>query len=231
MRYVIVILGIFAALIVIQYYHSVRSWEKERDTYVLKDSLLQRRVLDVRDSAGREISVYKVQTINMAQLLQSSSSENKKLKEDLKVAHANLKDVESSTTVASSTKDTARIRIDSFIYVKDTGIKKIPFFYSPDTFMTVTGISTFHVFDSGISLDSTQINVDIKNSCSITYYNESKFLRPEQIKLLIAQDNPHTITGKVQTYYLSPEKKWFQKVWIHAVTGGIITLLLMNSLK
>lgn len=231
MKYIIAILSIIVLCLGLSYWKDSREWAAERQTYTLNDSLLQKKVLEIRDSSNRQIVEYDVEVIRTNQLLQSSSAENQQLRKDLALVKGKLENVQSSTTINAVTHDTIPFQVDHFISVKDTGIKQIPLHYQPDTFITATGMSTFRVVDTGIHYLSTTIDLSVRNSTTMTYFNQSKFLQKEKLKLLITQQNPHTITGKVQTYYLQPEKKLFQKWWFHTAVGAAATLVIIHYVK
>lgn len=232
MKYIIAILIAVIIGISFSYWTASKNWQKEKGVFVLNDSLLQTREKTYRDSANREIVKFSVQSINTDQLLTSKSAEALQLKKDLDIAHAKLKDVNSSTSVSSTTQDTVRISVDHIITKADTGTFAIPFHSEPDTFLSIEGSSIFKRVDTNSYMyKAIDINYKIKNNSTVTYYNQSQFLKKPKLQLLISQDNPHTTTGKVQTYYITPDKKWYQRFWVHAVVGSAATIVVMHYIK
>ena len=231
MKYVVVTLVVICLAMGLSWYNDKTSWNKERSGYILNDSLLQHKVLDIRDSANRQIVEYDIQAITKEQLLTSKSIEAEQLRKDLAKVNAKISTIHSSTIIHTTTRDTIMISVDHFIGRSDTGLISIPFEYEPDTFLQLQGISTFHNTDSGLLYKSTGIDITIANSTSITYFNRSKFLHLHQLELLITQDNPHTTTGKVQTYYIHPEKKWYQTWTCHAITGAILSGVIVHFVR
>lgn len=231
MKYTVTIFVIVIIGLILHNYSDRKEWSKERSLYILNDSLLQKKILHIRDSSNRELTVYSAQTINTNQLLTSKSKEADQLRADLKRVKGNIEHVTSSTSVASNTTDTSHIKIDSIVSIKDTGVKVIPFSYIPDSFLSMQGSTAIHIGSDSIEVLEHTIAYSIANKSSLTFYNESKFLHKSQLKALITQDNPHTTTGKVQIYYISPEKKWFEKWYVHSAIGAISAIVLIHYLR
>lgn len=132
MKYLAILLAILFLYAAVAYIRLNNRLQDEHKTSILNDSLLQKKILDIRDSSGREIQVYEVTTVTQAQLLTSKSQEIEQLKKDVKLTGNKLKNLITHTTVGSTTHDTVKIPVEHFIHLTDTGTFSIPIAtYSP----------------------------------------------------------------------------------------------------
>ncbi len=190
---------------------------------------MQEKTKDIRDSAGRQIQSYKLETITNSQLYMSSSLEIAQLKQDLQKVHGKLHNVKDYTSVKTTTHDTVSIALHDT--VADTGIIHIPFVATPDSFLTLLGYTTLHHIPGSLVTDSVEVIYSIHNRLSITHYTQHKFLRPQTINLLITSDNNHTDIGKVQTYTVVTNRKFLQKWYVHVAAGVVATLVVQHYVK
>lgn len=225
MKYIVIILLLLLAYAGVAYMSLNRKLDRQLSMSILNDSNLQKKILDIRDSSGREIQIYQIKTITQEQLLTSNSEEAKQLREDLHLINGKLKRLISSTSVGSVTHDTVKIPVEKIIKLTDTGSFSIPIAtYRPDSFITLSGSSQFRRIASGFKFENVNLDYTLINKSSITYFNKTRFLRKTLLELQVTQDNPKTITNKIQTYYITPEKKWYQKTGAHIATGIVIGL-------
>jgi hypothetical protein len=231
MRAIIVVLALLCLFLGVSWWNSTIEHKKELSMSVLNDSLLQKKVLDIRDSAGRQIQVYKTQSITSQQLATSQSAEMVQLRKDLKLAGGKQKNINSSTSVHTNTHDTVSVAIHDTIKLADTGKVSIPFSTTPDTFIRITGINHLHHLPGSLIFDSITLAYSISNRLSVTHFTKHPFLRKSTTNLLITSDNPHTDIGKVQNYSVVNNKKFFQKWYFHVGCGVLATLVAQHYIK
>lgn len=230
-RLVIVVLVLVALYLGLSWWNSSILWKHQQHQYILNDSLLQKKVIDTRDSSGRQLQVYQLQAITSTQLAQSSAAEAIQLRKDLDKVHGKLSKVTSSVSVGSSTHDSVVIPVYDTIRLADSGSVHLPFAAIPDTFLTLSGSVNLSRIPGALVLDSVQVAYLIHNRLSITHYTQHKFLHKSTINLLVTSDNPHTDIGKVQTYTIVTNKKFFQKWYTHVAIGAVSALVLQHYIK
>jgi len=231
MKYIVAILIIVCLYLAFTLQSNKDQWDKERTTYILNDSLLQKKTQDIRDSSGREIVTYKVQTINAQQLAQSNSKEAEQLRYQLKLAGHKVKEIKSSVSETTTTKGIATITVHDTISCKDTGTVLAHFGDNTDSFLQVKGTASFLLIPGSIVFKSASIDYTLQGGTTVTWLNKSRFLRKAQLELMVTELNPHTTINKVQTYSITPDKKFYQKWWFHAATGAVIGLTIQHYLK
>ncbi len=209
------------------YIHKVKSdylkaAEAAHMSLTLQDSLLQTKIKEVRDSSGRQIQVYRVQAVTAEQLAYSKSTEAEQLRKDLHRVKASVKDLISTTSVESTTGTVFTQTLHDTIPCTDTGDIPTIQFSDSTKWHKVFGLLTFSRAGRNIVLDNVYIEDSVHNKSSITHYSDGGLFRPTHVNLMITQDNPSTITGKVQNYDIYVPKKWYEKWWVHTAAGAVL---------
>ncbi len=232
MKYIIVILAVFCMTLGLSWWNDTLSWNLEREYYILNDSSLQHKILDIRDSAGRQVQVYQVQTITSQQLATSRSAEAEQLRYQLKLAGGKPNQVTSSTTTHTTTQGNVQITTHDTISCLDTGIYSIAFAdTTTDSFMRLTGTTTFRAIPKSLVMQSVGIAYELKGGTSITYFNKSRLLHKAQLEVVVTELNPKTTTNKVQTYNITPKQHLHQKWYTHIIVGAAAVLVAQHLLR
>ncbi len=224
-KYILSVLVILLLLISTGYFYSSWKWGNEKNNFLLNDSLIQKKVLDIRDSSGRQIVKYDLVAIRANDLLLSQSNQIEQLKKDLK--KAKLKDVHSTVSIATETGGTIDIDLGDTLKTPvpgndgkiDTSSLSISVSDTMDRFVKVKGIAKFKPLVIGYVFTGLKLNYLIKDTLTVTHALESHLFRKSTMELLITDASPHATIKNVQSYYVDIEKKWYEKWWIHATVG------------
>lgn len=228
----ITLLLLVCVTLIVNTIHDRIQFDQERKTYMLDNSKLQHKVSDIRDSAGREIQTYTVQTIDIQQLLNEKNRQVDDLTYQLHLSGLKLKNLHSSVSVNQSTHDTLHIPIHDTIACMDSGTLQIPFSdTTTDTFLRVTGTSQFRAIPHSLVYESTRLDYTLRSGVTVNWVDKSRFLQRSQLELQVAEHNPHSITYGVQSYSVRTNRKFFQKFWFHAAIGAAGALVIQHYLK
>lgn len=227
----ITILVITILLLVLGWWRSSRNWNREKGTFTVDLKKTQKLVQDTRDSAGREISVFQVQAIGKDQLHEVDSAEKEELNYQLKQAHLKLKNVHSTVTFEQVTHDTTSIAVHDTLKFGDTVEQSVNLESSDiDTFIHFTGIAHFKPYPKVWVFKDMSLDYTIKTGATVTWADRSKFLHRSQLELELTETNPKSTTYGVRSYYITPDKQWYQTFWFHFSLGVIGTLVVLHYL-
>lgn len=232
-KFIIIILILLSLFLGVSWWNSTIDYKKQLSTSVLNDFLMQKKILDTRDSTGRVIQVYQLQTITSEQLATSKSQEAQQLRKDLKIAGGKLNRVSSSATVRTSLIDTVHVSVNDTIHFTDTGLVTIPFTSDTlaDTFNRVSGTAIFYPIGTGIVFKELVPVISVKGGTSLTYFFKGGFLKKSHTDLMITENNPKVTINKIQTYTVVNNKKWYEKWWVHIMVGSALTLTAEHFIK
>jgi len=228
----ITILVILLILLVLGWWKSSRDWKRERGTFTVDLKKTQKLVQDTRDSVGREITVFQVQAIGKDQLHNIDSAERAELNYQLQQAHLKLKNVHNTVTFGQTTHDTTSVVLHDTLNLGDSA-EKLVNFQDPgtDTFIRFIGVADFKPIPGAYIFKELTLDYTLKTGATVTWVNRSKFLRRAQLELQLVEANPKSTTYGVRSYYIIPEKKFYQTWWFHAGLGVVGTLVVLHYLR
>jgi len=236
-KYAAIILAALLFLVGWFYISAIRQWNKQRGNYSLNESKTQKKILDIRDSAGREIVVYSMESIQANSLLEQSTTQLQQLRSDLSKAHLKEKNVRSTVQLDVNTQGRTEIAVnDTLIAQKctdtgtlDTALVIVPFSDSTDRFMRIYGNASFQPIQAGFIFKGIGFDYKIKDTFTVTHVLTGGFFKKPGVSLMLTSANTHTSIDKVQSYYVVVEKKWFQKWYVQAGAGMVAGFILAHK--
>lgn len=181
----------------------------------LNDLNLQKELKRVRDTLGRERVLYRIQEVALADLKQSTSNELENIKKELKALRLNPNKLHSTTIVETFTRDTVIVEVKDTIPV-EAEKHDTPIAYG-DKWIDLKGNVFFNKTADTWVVDSTKFSYTIKNKTSISYVFKKKLFKPQELHLVVMNENPYTTTNNVQTYVIKNKKKWHQQWWFNSL--------------
>lgn len=236
-KYAAILLAALLLLVSWFYISSSKKWSKQRGNLSLNEYAMQKKILEIRDSAGREITVYSLEKIQVNDLLQQSTSQVQQLRADLDKAHLKEKNVRSTVQLDVNTQGRVSIGLNDTLQSKtgndstafDSALVNIPFNDSSDKFMRISGNASFQPILAGFIFKGIEFDYKVKDTFTVTHVLTGGFLKKAGVSLMVTSANPHTSIEKVQSYYVVVEKKWFQKWYVQAGAGIVVGFILAHK--
>jgi hypothetical protein len=210
-KYIVIIVALVIVVVIIlamflQAKSDLRQSQQAFGNVQLANTILTK----TRDKLNREVSTYKAFQFTMSELNSMQDSTILALKNSVSY----WKGLVSHTSIGSITTDTNHHVpvIDSTVHHGDSAFTVHKFTWE-DKWLTLHG----KVYPTYADIDYS-----IGNNTSVDYYWQRKhwWTKPEMMGT-VTQDNPHTTTGKVvQFTIVSPQNKWYEKWWVHALFWG-----------
>jgi hypothetical protein len=235
-NYAAIILAALLLAVGISYIYSSLQWAKSRKHYMINDSTMQTKVKDIRDSAGREIVVYKVEAMRTNDLLGLATAQGQRLQSDLDKAKLKKKNVRSSVELDVNTEGSVSLEIGDSLLVKDdsgeidTGLVVIPFSDSTDEFLKLKGTADFHPIAKGFVFRGLKFDYGIKDTFTVTHVLTGSVFTGEGMNVMVTTANKHSTIENVKSIYVPVEKKWFEKWYIHAGAGVVVGIFIASKL-
>lgn len=217
----IAIFGVAIILLLLGKCSDNRAFDKERQSYILNDSINQKLLQISYDENDRERRKYMIEELNFNQVSASNDRELGKLKKDLADMGVKLKNVKSITRAETTTAGTVLVAVHDTIPCDGTDDYKIkkPFVYG-DKWLDIKGETQFSKIGKNVVIDTVSIKYEVRNNLTMAYaYDRNWFLGKKYLSLTITNDNPNTKVGKVQTYVIKNEKRFYEKWWFQAAIG------------
>ena len=143
------------------------------------------------------------------------------VKKDLKAVGVKLNKVLSITRVGLTTTDSILVPVHDTIQVCGTDdFKTQKNFNYEDKWLNLKGSADFTKIGDNLVFDNLKVNYQVNNELGVTYeYDRDWFLGKKYLSLTVTSENPNTTTGKVQTFVIKPEKRFYEKWWFHTAVG------------
>ena len=202
-----------------------------RDSHTVADSELQTKLMTVRDSAGEEISRYRINELTYQQLIASNSDNIERVEQALEQVNLKLKHLQSATMIKSATHDTVRIAVrDTLPLISDSSQAQVslPIKWA-DKWLELSAIALFSKYQRTYIFDSLTIDYTLNNEVLVAYTKKSKLLSKPSIDLTIKQSNPHTTTGGVQTYNIKVDRRWYETRGASFAAGLLVGAVILSK--